>query len=170
MTSRAYIYIPFLLIVSGGIGFCNIALAQEGVAAGVISRSAVEYKSGGFRDPFQPPLVKQKKKATRVEQAKQVKKVDLLQPGSDIGNLKVQGIIWGGKIPQAIINDEVFSVGDTIEGIEILSIDKNGITLSSSGEANNLIVSGENPIPVVNTGVSVVTPVPAGASTFEQRP
>lgn len=163
MTSRAYKYIPFLLIVSGGIGFCNIALAQEGIADGVISRPVVEYKSGGFRDPFQPPLVKQEKKVTQVEQAKQVKKIDLIQPGSDIGNLKVQGIIWGGKIPQAIINDEVFSVGDTIQGIEILSIDKTGITLSSSGEANNLIVSSEDP-------VSVATPVPAGVPIFDHRP
>jgi len=132
----------FVFIGAAGITLCHTALAQEGTADGMISRPVVEYKSGALRDPFQPAMEKKEEKVVQEVQQKQEKKIDLIQPGSDIGNLKVQGIIWGGRIPQAIINDQVFNVGDTIEGIEILNIDKNGITLSSGGALNNLPVLG----------------------------
>ena len=122
--------------------FPHIVLAEGNIMNGVISRPVVEYKSGALRDPFRPLT---EKKENKVSQEKEGKKVDLIQPGSDLGNLKVQGIIWGGRFPQAIINDRVWTVGDVIEGAEILSIDEKGITLSSGGAAHNLTVSNEPP-------------------------
>jgi hypothetical protein len=140
MTNRVNKYISFIFFLAWGINFAHIVLAQEKIADGVIARPVVEYKSGELRDPFQSVATSEEKKVTPEG------KVDLMQPGSDLGNLKVQGIIWGGRIPQAIINDKVLTVGDTIEGAEILSIDKKGITLSSSGALNNLTVSVGNPV------------------------
>lgn len=140
MINRVNKYIPFIFFLAGGINFAHIVLAQENIADGVIARPVVEYKSGKLRDPFQPVVTSEEKKVTPD------KKVDLKQPRFDFGKLKVQGIIWGGRIPQAIINDQVLTVGDTIEGAEILNIDKKGITLSSNGALNNLTVSGENPV------------------------
>jgi len=148
----SYRYILFIFIIAGGMHFVRIASAQDKIQEnikesikeeamnGVISRPVVEYKSGQLRDPFRPLKVIKGKKATAEE-----KKVDLMKAGSDLGNLKVQGIIWGGRFPQAIINERVLTVGDTIDGVEILSIGKDGITLSSGGGADNLTVSVEPP-------------------------
>lgn len=151
MTKRVNKYIAFIFFLAGGINFAHIVLAQEKITDEGILRPVVEYKSGKLRDPFQPVITPEEKKVTLD------KKADLKQPGFDFGKLKVQGIIWGGRIPQAIINDKVLTVGDTIEGAEILKIDKKGITLSSAGALNNLTVSGENPF-------SAETPV------FKDRP
>lgn len=140
MTNRVNKYISFIFFLAGGINFAHIVLAQEKVADGVIVRPAVEYKSGQLRDPFQSVITSDEKKVTAE------KKVDLMQPGVDLGKLKVQGIIWGGRIPQAIINDQVLTIGDTIEGAEILSIDKKGITLRSAGKGDNLIIPGTTPV------------------------
>jgi len=42
----------------------------------------------------------------------------------------VQGLIWGGSLPQAIINDKVVSAGDVIDGVSIVGIDKDGVEVS----------------------------------------
>jgi len=147
MASRTFRYILFIFVVAGAMNFIHIASAQEnskentkeGAMDGVLSRPVVEYKSGQLRDPFRQLTVAKEKKAAGE------KKVDLMQAGSNLGNLEVQGIIWGGRFPQAIVNDRVLTVGDTIEGAKILSIDKNGITLSSGGGVDNLTVSVETP-------------------------
>ena len=127
---------------------------KESPADAVPARPVVEYKSSQMRDPFRPL------KAVK-EKVKQEKAGDLKQAGANIGNLKVEGMIWGGRFPQAIINERVLNVGDTIDGAEILSIDKNGITLSSNGVLNVLTVTGVNPVSGENPVVSGST-VPAG--------
>ncbi|HTY45082.1 MAG TPA: hypothetical protein VMD52_03710 [Patescibacteria group bacterium] len=43
--------------------------------------------------------------------------------------LVVEGIVWESKIPQAIINNRIFNVGDTIEGAKIVEINKKGVTV-----------------------------------------
>jgi hypothetical protein len=43
--------------------------------------------------------------------------------------LKVQGLIWGGNIPQAIINGNVVAVGDVVNEARIEAIDRSGITV-----------------------------------------
>lgn len=151
MARRIYRYILFIFIAAGGMRSAPMASAQENIqdnikdkpkeisVDGVISRPAVEYKSGNLRDPFRPLT------GTKEMKAGQEKRVDLMQAGTDLGNLKVQGIIWGGRFPQAIVNNRVVTVGDTIDGAEILNIDKNGITLSSGGKADKLTVSVETP-------------------------
>lgn len=47
--------------------------------------------------------------------------------------LDIQGLIWGGPEPKAIINDEVYGVGDVIQGATITSIEQEGITMESGG-------------------------------------
>jgi len=43
--------------------------------------------------------------------------------------LVVNGLIWGTDKPQAIINDRVVSVGDTIENSKIIDINQNGVDI-----------------------------------------
>jgi hypothetical protein len=141
MSSRAFKYILFTFFLTG-MNFVYIALAQENVSPGVIVRPELKYKSGQLRDPFQSYLQKEETKPSVQGQGVS----NLVQPKINLDTLVVQGIIWGGKIPQAIINNKVLAVGDLIEGAKILSIDKGGIALDLSGEIINLSAPGKNTI------------------------
>ena len=90
-----------------------------------IIRPNIEYKAAGLRDPFEGPSVK---KSEYVERAAEQKVSRMPLP-----NLIIQGLIWGGGIPQAIINDNVVKVGDTMQGAKILSIAKDGVTVLFEG-------------------------------------
>ena len=87
-----------------------------------IARPKVEYKAGDLRDPFKKPesLSTQKPEVsgTQVTQEK------------PLPSLTVQGLIWGGSFPQAIINNKVVKIGDTIDKVSIINIDKDGVTVS----------------------------------------
>jgi hypothetical protein len=111
---------------------------------GVISRPVIEYSSGDLRDPFNDLFYLEKEKEKQSVQVPQESIPD--EPMFSLENFKVQGVIWGGKFPQAIINNKVLKVGDLIEGAEIVSIEKEGITLNFSGRLANLVVSGNTPI------------------------
>jgi hypothetical protein len=132
-----YILLVFFLIVAISPKF--MVLAEETRADGIIMRPVMEYKSGGLRDPFKTYIVKEEPKAVTSENAELSK-----QPELDLDNLKVQGIIWGVKAPQAIINDKVLTIGDFIEGAEIIGIEKKGITLSFNGAIFDLTAPGQN--------------------------
>jgi len=93
----------------------------------VIKVPIVEYKAGDLRDPFQKYLKK------RISEVKPVEKASLPLP-----SLTVQGIIWGGDLPQAIINNKVVKKGDTIEGVRIVDINKNGVAIFFEGQQYNL--------------------------------
>lgn len=125
----------------GVVSFFHFTLAQEDVANDVVNRPVVAYESGQLRDPFQTCMVKEEKKEEPVKQDASESK-----PGFDVNAFKVQGLIWGGRFPQAIINNKVFIVGDSLEGAEILSIDKEGITLSYAGSEVNLTAPRQNQI------------------------
>jgi len=49
--------------------------------------------------------------------------------------LSIEGLIWNTRMPQAIINGRVVRVGDTIEGVKILKIDREGIGVEYQGES-----------------------------------
>jgi Tfp pilus assembly protein PilP len=51
-----------------------------------------------------------------------------------VNEFKVSAIIWGSGKPQAIINDSVMSVGESIMDGKIVGIDKNGVHVSYEGE------------------------------------
>jgi len=94
-----------------------------------IIRPNIEYKATGLRDPFEEPFVK---KGEADEKA--VAKVFAAPPPV----LIVQGLIWGGGIPQAIINDNVVKLGDTIQGAKIINITKDGVIVLFEGMQYNL--------------------------------
>lgn len=108
------------------------------VSAG-IARPRVEYKAGDLRDPFQGAVVEDKASGEERQSSEAAQKT----PPS----LTVQGIIWGGKFPQAIINNKVVRVGDTIEGVSVVSIDKEGITIFFGGAQYNLLAPVAGAVP-----------------------
>ncbi|MDD5505631.1 MAG: hypothetical protein PHR73_02615 [Candidatus Omnitrophica bacterium] len=130
-------------------GFASLLFA-EGSNEGVISRPVIEYTSGDLRDPFSDlfQLAAEKEKKEKEEQKIQapLENIEPEKPLPSLDKFKVQGLIWGGKFPQAIINNKVLGVGDSIEGVEIVNIDKKGITLDFAGRKAVLANPGSTSI------------------------
>ena len=74
----------------------------------------VKYTSQDLPDPFKSPFEREEAVG---------------EPTVTVGlpHLEVQGMVWGSKIPQAIINNTVVTVGEAIEGAEIIDIRKEGV-------------------------------------------
>lgn len=90
-----------------------------------IARPNVIYKAEGLKDPFQNPIMEGVTKPVVGPQAPGVSGVIEGPPPP----LTVQGLIWGGNLPQAIVNNKIVKVGDTIDGANITGIDKDGVTV-----------------------------------------
>ncbi len=92
------------------------------------------------RDPFQPPAPLREKihqrELAREEEARR-KKGQRQGEGAPAPiqppPLQLQGILWGTAKPQAIINRQVVSVGDTIGEATIVAVTQEGVTISFSG-------------------------------------
>lgn len=85
---------------------------------GVLERPQVQYDAENYKDPFSGGI-ETPAETTEALPGEQVEMPELI----------VQGIIWGGKITQAIINSTVVKTGDTIGGVRIVAIDKDGVTV-----------------------------------------
>jgi len=47
--------------------------------------------------------------------------------------LQIQGLLWGTTEPKAIIDGDVYGVGDTVNGVTIRGIDRSGVTIDDHG-------------------------------------
>ena len=57
-----------------------------------------------------------------------------------IPTLTISGLVWNTDKPQAIINNKIVSVGDTIEEAKIIRITRAGITLNYHGKEITIIL------------------------------
>lgn len=81
-------------------------------------RPTVEYKgTQETKDPFKRGYGERKKEEPAGGEGQE----------ASFPALEVQGIIWGGYLTQAIINNKVVKVGDEIEGARIIDIAKDGV-------------------------------------------
>jgi len=102
-----------------------------------IERRIVEYQAGNQRDPFQGLAKIDVTQGSGIVEAKSPKSEKPLP------RLAIQGIVWGGKFPQAIIDNRVVKVGDRIklgtrEGATIIDIDKEGVVVVFEGQEYKL--------------------------------
>lgn len=81
----------------------------------------VEYAAEGLRDPFQTCIVKEPQK---VVEALPEESVEVVKP---LPAFSVQGIFWGGRFPQAIVNNKVIREGDIIEEAKVVRISRDSI-------------------------------------------
>lgn len=88
----------------------------------VIERPNVEYRARGLRNPFEQPITDSEPSDGSLRPQRE-----------SLPSLTVQGVIWGGSFPQAIVNNKVIKVGDVLEGVDIVAIDKEGVTVSYAG-------------------------------------
>ena len=58
-------------------------------------------------------------------------------------NLKVNGILWDGKIPTAIINSKVVKIGDIIFGKTVVDIEKDKVVVMENGKIYILLLNKE---------------------------
>jgi len=89
-----------------------------------ISRPTITYSSQGLRDPFKPLVIKEKEGDAKKSIQKEVPKETRPLP-----EMKVQGLLWGGVFPQAIINNKVVKAGDMIGEVKVAEISKEGVTV-----------------------------------------
>ena len=86
----------------------------------LLKRPKYKYTATGERDPFESLITRDEKKGT----VKVSREVEVPPP-----QLTVQGVIWGGKFPQAIVNDQLVKVGDELtEEVVITRIDAAGVS------------------------------------------
>lgn len=103
-------------------------------------RPEIKYSGEGLKDPFLP-LVREKKIET-MPVVRQEETVKELPP------LTVQGLIWGGAFPQAIINNKVVRAGDSIGEVRVKTIDDEGVVVLFANMEHKLLppaASGPQP-------------------------
>lgn len=103
----------------------------------ILTRPKIEYQAQNFRDPFEAyrkdaPLPS----SVSVLPAPEEKVLPL-------PDLTIQGAIWGGSLPQAIINNRVLKLEEVIEPPKVVKIEKEGITVLYSGRQYNLSLPGQ---------------------------
>jgi len=107
----------------------SLLLTHPSVKAQVSSKKGgvkkVRYTGQGLRDPFRSPF--------EMEFVIEIEEPVKPAVEADLSHLKVQGMVWGSKLPQAIINNTLVRVGEIIEGAEILDIRKEGIYVLYEG-------------------------------------
>lgn len=109
--------------------FISVFILKDSFAQDITRRN-VEYTADGLRDPFEDYLIEEAARAPQEEL-----KEEVLLP---LPSLSIQGIIWGARFPQAIINNKVVKIGDTIEGVHIVDINKNGVAVFFGNQEYNL--------------------------------
>ena len=117
--------------------------AEEGQAKPQDSQAVVlpkvEYRADVMRDPFVWQIKQDLTPVTIQEEQKVAENVPL-------PSLKVTGILWGGNLPLAIINNKVLKVGDTIEQAKITSINKGGVKVLFQNKVFSLSSPSTNKI------------------------
>lgn len=56
--------------------------------------------------------------------------------------LRLQGVLLGGPVPQAIINNKVYRIGESINGARITAIERHSVQVEFNGVTTRYTVSG----------------------------
>lgn len=89
----------------------------------IVTIEPVKYTSEKLPDPFLSPFEIEALSKTQVE----IKTEELEISQEELEGFQVTGVVWGSKLPQAIINENVVRVGEIINGASIVDITKEGV-------------------------------------------
>jgi len=112
-----------------------LSFSGASFAQGEIIRPKDKYEGQGLSDPFKDPF---KEPPTPEELAVSKVKEVPKEPDKPLPAMKVSGVIIGNVVNQAIVNDKIVKVGDSIEGATITSIDKKGMTVFFNNKNYNV--------------------------------
>lgn len=101
-----------------------------GAASPVSPKSALIYSAQNLRDPLANLLPKPVPAPAVSEQAP----VEEVKPPEPPPQLLVKGIWWEAGRPKALINNEIYGIGESIGGARITAIARDGVTLDFHGE------------------------------------
>ncbi len=94
----------------------------------------LENATAAVRNPFvsqlplpQEPQEGSQKGALKVQGKEQPVPAPIILAEKDLPSLKVTGLVWNSKRPQAIINGQVVSAGETIGDVKIVNIRPDGV-------------------------------------------
>ncbi len=108
-------------------------------AEDVLKRVKLEYKAENLRDPFQKYFVIPQPTFGEIpEESEEVSPEKSAEDEAAISAIKLQGLIWGGNIPQAIINESVVKAGDVVDNMQIIEINKDGVSVLFNNRVYNL--------------------------------
>ncbi len=130
MTAKILLAVSFFLIAAFSCPSPAMpdARAQE--------EPVVEFKPQKAKDPFRKAVGKE------AEAKKEEVVVPIVKPERPLPQFTVQGIFWGGRYPQAIIDDVVVKVGDTVKEAVIVDISRDGITVSFDNKLHTIAAPG----------------------------
>lgn len=95
---------------------------------GMVSGQTIEIDGEVFRDPTQPPWAVASSAQNAMTVAEEV------PAGPDFSLLRLTFVRAGGLTPVAVINSQQYSVGDQIEGAEIVEIRSGAVVFNVDGE------------------------------------
>lgn len=107
--------------------------AQSKKEGEIALRPKVQYNAKDYKDPFKAPVVENPDMDGKKEVVPEAPVKAGVPPV-----FTVQGIIYGGNFPQAIINNKVVKIGDTLNGCRIISIDKDNVGFFFEGTQYSL--------------------------------
>jgi len=113
-------------------------LAQEDTNNKEEGISQVNYTGAQYRDPLELPMALRPAIRPVVEMAlegeemieEQIIEEQIIEREKEVvlPTFAIQGMVWGGTKPQALINDQLCEKGDIVRGAEITEITKEGVT------------------------------------------
>jgi len=109
---------------------------QDAEADKLNLRPVIEFKVDKTKKSFKD-YYKQKK---REKEGPVIVDKDTFNAGIQDGDtgklppLEIKGLVWGTEVPQAIINGKVLKIGDTINEVKIVTIDKTGVGVLFEGK------------------------------------
>ena len=107
----------------------NSATSQE-AAPSVAPKSMLIYSAQSLRDPLASLLPKPPAPVA----TNQGSSIEELKPVEPPPQLLIKGIWWEGGQPKALINNEIYGIGESIGGAIITAIGRDSVTLDFHGE------------------------------------
>lgn len=106
--------------------------------ATVISAKPASYSAQELRDPLKSLLPDSLTQSASIIPP-EVEATDSMADVEPLHlDLAVQGLWWGGPNPRAIINGDVYTIGDRVDGATIVAIDRRGVIVEAGGTTQRL--------------------------------
>ena len=92
-------------------------------------RPPIQYTASDFRDPLVSLLPKPEVESPAAGGAAETRAVETPMAPA----VSVEGMFWGGPRPQVLIDGQLYDIGETVGGSQIMAITREGVTVVKQG-------------------------------------